>query len=258
MLLLSLLLATQTSPVHANNIGTRIFRVKTEEEKLLLELNVRALSPRAYFQPILARKHTRDTIQDKYATRLRPAQRPAVAGASSTVNLPQFTLTLSGAISGMYSTPFVEDGAQEFGRVGLDYLKAFTMMHEDISITMRALHIPHHLLLFGSGLTLDVNHDRMFRASVGLSCYDDGRGKFITTPWTWLRFNSSQETFFLYGEFESLVSSTDFLSATAGIGIRPMQGVELIAGLHHSEFVSPLKQKVNMTDGLHVMMTVSP
>jgi len=147
----------------------------------------------------------------------------------------------------------------KYGMLGVEAQNLFQAFDQPIGFVAKASHMPHHLMMYSIGLTTDVNRDSMLLVTMGLSYHQSGNSSlepFVTSPYVWFRFNSSQKALFLYSDLEAIVNSRSYLSGMIGIGYRVSKNIEFVGGFHHTEFIMPTEQATYMVDGLKGMMII--
>lgn len=145
----------------------------------------------------------------------------------------------------------------KYGRLSVDYTRAATIDNADFGVSAQALHVAHHLLFYSAGITSDINNDGMFLLTAGMAHYQTGNdfSPFVDAPFIRLRFQSSQQTVFAYSEIETTMHFRQFITGMAGFGFRLSPRVRLMGGFHHTEFVMPEQQFVQMVDGLEGILS---
>ncbi len=140
----------------------------------------------------------------------------------------------------------------KYGRIGVDYSHAAAFDGFNIGVAAQALHVEHHLLLYAAGLSTDINNDGMFILTAGLSYYQTGNDQtsFVDAPFMRIRFQSSQDDLYIYSEAETTMHFRQYISGMAGLGYRVSRSIQLMGGFHHTEFVMPEQQTVQMINGL--------
>jgi hypothetical protein len=140
----------------------------------------------------------------------------------------------------------------KYGRIAVDYTRAAIIDGANLGLSAQALHVEHHLLLYSAGVSSDINNDGMFILTAGIAQYQVGNDQapFVDAPFVRFRFQSSPDYVFLYSEIESTMRFQQYLSGMAGLGLRVSSSVRLMGGFHHTEFIMPSEQTVQMINGL--------
>jgi hypothetical protein len=140
----------------------------------------------------------------------------------------------------------------KYGRIAVDYTHVATVWGANLGLAAQALHVAHHLLLYSGGISSDINNDGMFILTAGLAQYQVGNDQapFIDAPFVRFRFQSSPDYVFLYSEIETTMRFQQYISGMAGLGLRVSPSVRLMGGIHHTEFIMPSEQTVQMIKGL--------
>jgi hypothetical protein len=140
----------------------------------------------------------------------------------------------------------------KYGRVGVDYTRAAVVDGANLGLAAQALHVAHHLLLYSAGLSSDINNDGMFLLTAGIAHYQTGNDQepFVDAPFIRFRFQSSPNYLFMYSEIETTMHFRQYISGMAGLGLRVSPSLRLMGGFHHTEFVMPAEQMVQMINGL--------
>jgi hypothetical protein len=140
----------------------------------------------------------------------------------------------------------------KYGRIGVDYTRVATLDGANFGLAAQALHVAHHLLFYSAGISSDINNDGMFLLTAGLAHYQTGNDAepFVDAPFIRFRFQSSPKDIFAYSEIETTMHFRQYISGMAGLGIRVSPSVRLMGGFHHTEFVMPAEQTVQMVNGL--------
>jgi len=140
----------------------------------------------------------------------------------------------------------------KYGRIAVDYTHVATVWGANLGLAAQALHVAHHLLLYSGGISSDINNDGMFILTAGLAQYQVGNDQapFIDAPFVRFRFQSSPSYVFLYSEIETTMRFQQYISGMAGLGLRVSPSVRLMGGFHHTEFIMPSEQTVQMINGL--------
>ncbi len=140
----------------------------------------------------------------------------------------------------------------KYGRVGVDYTRAAVIDGANLGLAAQALHVEHHLLLYSAGLSSDINNDGMFLLTAGIAHYQTGNDQaaFVDAPFVRFRFQSSEDYVFVYSEIETTMHFSQYISGMAGLGLRVSPSLRLMGGFHHTEFVMPAEQTVQMVNGL--------
>jgi hypothetical protein len=140
----------------------------------------------------------------------------------------------------------------KYGRVAVDYTRVVTVWGANLGLAAQALHVEHHLLLYSGGISSDINNDGMFILTAGLAQYQVGNDQapFVDAPFIRFRFQSSPNYVFLYSEIETTMRFQQYISGMAGLGLRVSPSVRLMGGFHHTEFIMPSEQTVQMINGL--------
>jgi hypothetical protein len=140
----------------------------------------------------------------------------------------------------------------KYGRIAVDYTHLATINGANIGLAAQALHVEHHLLLYAAGVSSDINNDGMFILTAGLAQYQTGNDQaaFVDAPFVRFRFQSSPDYIFMYSEIETTMHFSQYISGMAGIGLRVSPSLRLMGGFHHTEFVTPAEQTVQMVNGL--------
>ncbi len=140
----------------------------------------------------------------------------------------------------------------KYGRIAVDYTRIGTIDGANFGMAAQALHVAHHLLFYSAGISSDINNDGMFLLSAGLAHYQTGNDQepFVDAPFVRFRFQSSPDYVFLYSEIETTMHFRQYISGMAGFGLRVSPSLRLMGGIHHTEFVMPAEQMVQMVNGL--------
>lgn|GEM_PF-5736964 len=141
----------------------------------------------------------------------------------------------------------------KYGRIAVEYVNAARFDGAHWGVMAQTLHVAHHLLLYSSGVTNDINNDGMFLMTAGLAHYQTGNSRaepFVDAPFVRFRFQSSPDAFFAYSEIETTINYRQYLSGMLGLGFQVTPVMRLIGGFHHTEFVMPTERVVRMVDGL--------
>jgi hypothetical protein len=140
----------------------------------------------------------------------------------------------------------------KYGRIAVDYTRVAMIDGADLGLAAQALHVAHHLLLYSAGISSDINSDGMFLLTAGIAQYQVGNDQapFVDAPFVRFRFQSSPDYLFLYSEIETTMRFQQYISGMAGLGLRVSPSVRLMGGFHHTEFIMPAEQTVQMINGL--------
>jgi hypothetical protein len=140
----------------------------------------------------------------------------------------------------------------KYGRIAVDYTRVGMIDGANLGLAAQALHVAHHLLLYSAGISSDVNSDGMFLLTAGIAQYQVGNDEapFVDAPFVRFRFQSSQDYVFLYSEIETTMRFQQYISGMAGLGLRVSPSLRLMGGFHHTEFIMPSEQTVQMINGL--------
>ena len=140
----------------------------------------------------------------------------------------------------------------KYGRISVDYTRVGVLDGANLGVAAQALHVAHHLLFYSAGLSSDINSDGMFLISAGLAHYQTGNDyePFVDAPFVRFRFQSSPDYVFMYSEIETTMHFRQYISGMAGLGLRVSPSLRLMGGFHHTEFVMPSQQMVQMVNGL--------
>jgi hypothetical protein len=142
----------------------------------------------------------------------------------------------------------------KYGRINVEYNNVGKFQDANFGVAAQAMHVAHHLLLYAAGFTTDVNGDGMFMLTMGAAHYQTGNKrweKFVNAPFIRLKYHSSPGKIFAYSEVETTMHERQYVSGTFGMGLRVAQGVKLIGGLHHTEFVQPTERNIRIVNGFH-------
>jgi hypothetical protein len=116
------------------------------------------------------------------------------------------------------------------------------------------MHVAHHMLFYSGGISTDVNGDGMFMFTVGQAHYRVGNRRyepFVDAPFMRMKYHSSPEKIFVYGEVETTMHMRSLVTGTVGLGFRLSEGIKFIGGLHHTEFWMPTERQNRVVEGLH-------
>jgi hypothetical protein len=140
----------------------------------------------------------------------------------------------------------------KYGRIAVDYTRVGVIDGANLGLAAQALHVAHHLLFYSAGISSDINSDGMFLLSAGLAHYQTGNDyePFVDAPFVRFRFQSSPDYVFMYSEIETTMHFRQYISGMAGLGLRVSPSLRLMGGFHHTEFVMPSEQMVQMVNGL--------
>lgn len=148
--------------------------------------------------------------------------------------------------------------AGKYGRINVEYNNLFEFDGNMYGIVGQAMHVAHHMLFYSGGISTDVNGDGMFLFTVGGAHYRVGNRRwepFVDAPFMRIKFHSSPEPIFAYGELETTMHMRSLITGTFGIGFRISPMVKLIGGLHHTEFWMPTEKTNRVVQGLHGIMS---
>ena len=141
----------------------------------------------------------------------------------------------------------------KYGRISIEYNNLIAMGTGHVGVAAQALHVAHHLLLYSAGLTSDINNDGMFLLTAGVAHYQTGNSRdepFVDAPFMRLKLQTSEDIIFGYSELETTMNYRSYISGTVGLGMRVSNGVRLIGGFQHTEFVMPTERNLRQVNGL--------
>lgn len=151
----------------------------------------------------------------------------------------------------------------KYGRLSIDYTRLTHFDGAPLGVMVQALHVAHHLLFYSGGFTSDINNDGRFLLTAGLAHYQTGNSRaepFVDAPFVRFRMQSMTEDeststdddtrFFIYSEIETTMHFREYISGTAGLGIRISPVLRMIGGLQHTEFVMPTERVTRLINGL--------
>jgi hypothetical protein len=144
--------------------------------------------------------------------------------------------------------------AGKYGRINVEYNNLFEFEGNMYGIVGQAMHVAHHMLFYSGGVSTDVNGDGMFLFTVGEAHYRVGNRRwepFVDAPFMRVKFHSSPEPIFAYGEIETTMHMRSLITGTIGLGFRLSPMVKFIGGLHHTEFWMPTEKRNRVVQGLH-------
>lgn len=144
--------------------------------------------------------------------------------------------------------------AGKYGRINIEYNNLVNFEGNSFGLVAQAMHVAHHMLLYSGGVSTDVNGDGMFLFTVGEAHYRVGNRRyepFVDAPFMRMKYHSSPEKIFVYGEVETTMHMRSLVTGTVGLGFRLSQGVKFIGGVHHTEFWMPTERQNRVVEGLH-------
>jgi hypothetical protein len=144
--------------------------------------------------------------------------------------------------------------AGKYGRINVEYNNLFEVGGDMFGLVGQAMHVAHHMLFYSAGVSTDVNGDGMFMFTVGQAHYRVGNRRyepFVDAPFMRMKFHSSPEKIFVYGELETTMHMRSLVTGTVGLGFRLSPLVKFIGGLHHTEFWMPTEKQNRVVEGLH-------
>lgn len=144
--------------------------------------------------------------------------------------------------------------AGKYGRINVEYNNLVEIDGNLFGLVGQAMHVAHHMLFYSGGISTDVNGDGMFLFTVGEAHYRVGNRRyepFVDAPFMRMKFHSSPEKIFVYGEVETTMHMRSLVTGTIGLGFRITPLVKFIGGLHHTEFWMPTEKQNRVVEGLH-------
>jgi len=144
--------------------------------------------------------------------------------------------------------------AGKYGRINVEYNNLFHFEGNSFGLVAQAMHVAHHMLFYSGGISTDVNGDGMFLFTVGQAHYRVGNRRyepFVDAPFMRMKYHSSPEKIFVYGELETTMHMRSLVTGTVGLGFRLSEGIKFIGGLHHTEFWMPTERQNRVVEGLH-------
>jgi hypothetical protein len=148
--------------------------------------------------------------------------------------------------------------AGKYGRINVEYNNLIEIDGNMFGIVGQAMHVAHHMLFYSGGISTDVNGDGMFLFTVGEAHYRVGNRRFepfVDAPFMRMKFHSSPEKIFIYGEVETTMHMRSLVTGTVGLGFRLSPMVKFIGGLHHTEFWMPTEKQNRVVEGLHGILS---